>query len=87
MDIMTVVTAINTPYITADPTLSTKTISFSTHAIYIVLSHQPVNVTVGQSFQLQIILKSNNSIVQNSYNQIANITINIIDRGLLIGNP
>lgn len=87
MDTMTVETAINTQYITADPTLSTKTITFSTEAIYIVLSHQPVNVTVGQSFQLKISLKSNNPIVQNAFNQISNVTINIIDRGLLIGNP
>jgi hypothetical protein len=52
-----------------------------------VLSHTSTNATFGQSFQLKITLKSNNSIVQNSYNIIPNVTINVVDKGLLIGNP
>lgn len=87
MDNMTVETAVNSPYISADVGLSTKIISQSTEMVYIVLVHQSVTTTVGQSFQLKISLNSSNSIVRNAYNTIPNVTIHVVDRSVLIGNP
>lgn len=87
MDFMTVETEVNSPFIMADVGLSTKVIDQTSEMIYIVLSHASTTATIGQSFQLKINLRSANSIVQNAYNAIPNITINVVDRSVLIGNP
>ena len=55
--------------------------------LFVVLNHVFINTTIGQSFQLKVSLNSSNLTVQNAYNAIPNITINVIDRSLLIGNP
>lgn len=87
MQSMTVTTAVNSPYIAADTSLSTKTIDMASDVMYIVLSHHSISGTVGQSFQLQVSLTSANSIVNNAYMPIPNITIKVVDSSLLIGNP
>ncbi len=87
MDLMTISTSINTPFISSDPQLSTKTITSTSEIIYIVLNHQAVTTTIGQSFQLKITLNSTNPTVQNSYNIIPNVTIKVVDKSVLIGNP
>jgi hypothetical protein len=85
---MTVSALINNLYISKEPSLSTKVINSTSTAIFIVLyySLSPIN-TAGQSYQLQIILNSTDLNVQNAYNAIPNITINVINATQLIGNP
>lgn len=87
MDTLAVELVVNSPYMVADSALSTDFVYPSSDMIYVVVSHSIATVTVGQTYQLQILLKSNNSVVQNAYNAIKNVTIRIADRNLLIGNP
>lgn len=87
MQSMNVSTAVNSPYISADTSLSTKIIDMSSDVIYIVLNHQLVSGTVGLSYQLQVFLNSANTVVNNAYLSIPNITIKVMDSALLIGNP
>lgn len=87
MDTMAVELALNSPFMAADSALSTDIVYPTTDMIYVVVSHTVTTVTVGQTYQLQIMLKSNNTVVQNAYNAIKNVTIRIADRNLLIGNP
>lgn len=84
---MTVSSVVNSAYISADTSLSTKTIDMASDVLYVVLSHQLISGTVGQSFQLQVFLTSANTIVNNAYLPIPNITIKVVDSSLLIGNP